>query len=155
MQWTSCHFKVDLTGCPVLPCPALPCPATPCPVLPCPVLPCPAIPSCFPSYQHRSTPFGCCSSSVKVGRNSLKVFGFLSGAICNWYQVPDNHPSLLENLSVAMQMIHKEHTLGHIACPFTSIQMFYLVISPLDSFQSLSQESFGSFMTYNFQWKIQ
>ena len=85
MQWTPCHFKVPWwMALDVLSCPPL---------------------SCLPSYQHRSTPFGCCSSSVKVGRDSLKVFGFLSGAICNWYQVPGNHPSLLENLSVAMQFI--------------------------------------------------
>ena len=44
---------------------------------------------------------------------------------------PCNHPSLLENLSVAKEMLHKELALGRIAGPFTSIPFYNLVVSPL------------------------
>ena len=45
--------------------------------------------------------------------------------------VPCNHPSLLENIYVATEMIHVEQNMGRIAGPFVTPPFPNLVISPL------------------------
>lgn len=45
--------------------------------------------------------------------------------------VPGNHPSILQNMLVATEMIHREHQLDRIAGPFLTPPFQDLVVSPL------------------------
>ena len=67
----------------------------------------------------------------EIGQGFHKGFRIPFQGDLGFRAVPCNHPSLLENISVATEMIHVEQNMGRIAGPFITPPFPNLVISPL------------------------